>query len=69
MTRKYKFERRPAKVSEALVRYVIEFEDGSTRAYTTAQSRYLALKELKEQGRAYLVKRLYRTGNVQGIGS
>jgi hypothetical protein len=69
MTRHYKAPGRPAKAHQVSTRYVIEFEDGTKRYYATGQSRYLALKELKEQGKDYLVKRQYITGNAQGIGN
>jgi hypothetical protein len=61
--------RTPAQEGEALIRYVIEFEDGTKRYYTTGQGRYQAYRQLKEQGREYLVKRQYMTGSTQGVGN
>lgn len=59
----------PRKKAESGVRYVIEFEDGTTRSYVSGQARYQAYRQLKEQGREYLVKRQYIVGSVQGIGN
>lgn len=50
------------------VRFVIEFEDGTTKSYVSGQARYQAFRQLKEQGRDYLVKRQYMTGSIQGTG-
>lgn len=55
----------PVKKDEGGTRYVIEFEDGSKKYYASGQTRYQAFKELRDQGRAYLIKRQYITG-VQG---